>query len=41
MVFVDSNIPMYLVGQAQSKRFEAQALVEQAVIRCERLNTSW
>lgn len=40
MIFVDSNIPMYLVGQSDAHRSSARELVEQAISRHERLVTS-
>ena len=39
MILIDSNIPMYLVGVAQSQKVDAQLLVEQAVARGDRLVT--
>ena len=39
MIFVDSNIPMYLVGAAHPNKGEAQRLLERAVIDGERLIT--
>jgi len=39
MILIDSNIPMYIVGVAQSKKVDAQLLVEQAVARGDRLVT--
>ena len=39
MIFVDSNIPMYLVGAAHPHKAEAQRLVEACINRGERLVT--
>ncbi len=39
MIFVDSNIPMYLVGAAHPLKAEAQRLVEECVIERQRLAT--
>ena len=39
MIFVDSNIPMYLVGEYHSHKFDAQRMLELAVIANERLVT--
>lgn len=39
MIFVDSNIPMYLVGAEHPNKEAARRLVEQAVIAGERLLT--
>lgn len=39
MIFVDSNIPMYLVGAAHPHKADAQQLLEQCVARGERLVT--
>jgi len=39
VIFVDSNIPMYLVGAAHPNKGEAQRLLERAVIDGERLIT--
>ena len=39
MIFVDSNIPMYLVGASDSHRIEAQRLLEQCVSERQRLVT--
>jgi uncharacterized protein len=39
MVFVDSNIPMYLVGAAHPHKTDAQRLVERLVTDRERLVT--
>ena len=39
MIFVDSNIPMYLVGAAHPHKADAQQLLESAVAARERLVT--
>ncbi len=39
MIFVDSNIPMYLVGAAHPRKVDAQRLVEAAIGAGERLVT--
>lgn len=39
MIFVDSNIPMYLVGAAHPNKDQARRLLEQAVVEEERLVT--
>ena len=39
MIFVDSNIPMYLVGSAHPHKVDAQRLVEQFVAERRRLVT--
>ena len=39
MIFVDSNIPMYLVGAPHSRKVDAQRLVERALADGERLVT--
>ena len=39
MIFVDSNIPMYLVGAAHPNKEAARRLVERAIIDEERLVT--
>lgn len=39
MIFVDSNIPMYLVGAARPHKTDAQWLLERAVTAGERLVT--
>ena len=39
MIFVDSNIPMYLVGAAHPNKDVARRLLEQCVTRGERLVT--
>lgn len=33
MIFVDSNIPMYLVGKAHPHKLDAQRLLERRFIR--------
>ena len=40
MIFVDSNIPMYLVGQPHPLKDRARVLLEQAVAQGESLVTS-
>ncbi len=40
MIFVDSNVPMYLVGAPHPHKVDAQRLLEQAIARRERLVTS-
>jgi predicted nucleic acid-binding protein len=40
MIFVDSNVPMYLVGQAHPHKADARRLLEEMVGRRERLATS-
>ena len=39
MIFIDSNIPMYLIGRAHPNKDGAQRLIERAVIAGERLVT--
>lgn len=39
MIFVDSNIPMYLVGKPHPHKTDAQVLLERAVAARERLVT--
>jgi predicted nucleic acid-binding protein len=39
LIFVDSNIPMYLVGAAHPHKVDAQRLLEQAVAEGRRLVT--
>jgi predicted nucleic acid-binding protein len=39
VIFIDSNIPMYLVGAAHPHKEDAARLVERAVVRRERLIT--
>ena len=40
MIFVDSNIPMYLVGAAHPHKADARHLLEAAIAATERLVTS-
>jgi predicted nucleic acid-binding protein len=40
VIFVDSNIPMYLVGAAHPHKADAQRLLEAAIAKRERLVTS-
>lgn len=40
MIFIDSNIPMYLVGAAHSHKADAKQLIETAIAAAERLVTS-
>jgi predicted nucleic acid-binding protein len=40
LIFVDSNIPMYLVGSAHPHKADAQRLLEAAIAAGERLVTS-
>lgn len=40
MIFVDSNVPMYLVGAAHPHKVDAQRLLEQAVTGGQKLVTS-
>lgn len=40
MIFVDSNVPMYLVGAPHPNKVEALRLLEAAVVGRERLVTS-
>ena len=40
MIFVDSNIPMYLVGAPDPHKTDAQRWLEEAVVAQERLVTS-
>jgi hypothetical protein len=40
MIFIDSNIPMYLVGRPHRHKAEAQVLLEAAIAANERLVTS-
>ncbi|MEX1258889.1 MAG: type II toxin-antitoxin system VapC family toxin [Gemmatimonadota bacterium] len=40
MIFVDSNVPMYLVGAPHPHKSDAQHLLERAIARGERLVTS-
>lgn len=39
MIFVDSNVPMYLIGAAHPKKAEAQILLERLIAAGERLVT--
>lgn len=39
MIFVDSNIPMYLIGAPHRHKLDARRLVEQCVVAGERLVT--
>jgi len=39
LIFVDSNIPMYLVGASHPNKISAQRLLEQAITHGERLVT--
>lgn len=40
MIFVDSNVPMYLVGAAHPHKADAVRLLEAAIAKSERLVTS-
>jgi len=40
LIFVDSNVPMYLVGASQSHKADARQLLEAAIAAGERLVTS-
>jgi uncharacterized protein len=40
MIFLDSNIPMYLVGAAHAHKVDAQRLLERSIAAGERLVTS-
>jgi hypothetical protein len=40
VIFVDSNVPMYLVGAAHPHKVDAQRLLEEAVTRGQKLVTS-
>lgn len=40
LIFIDSNIPMYLLGAPHPHKLDAQRLVETAISRRERLVTS-
>ncbi len=40
MIFVDSNVPMYLIGAAHPHKTDAQRLLERSITRDERLVTS-
>jgi predicted nucleic acid-binding protein len=39
VIFLDSNIPMYLIGAAHSKKAESQILLERTIAAGERLVT--
>lgn len=39
MIFVDSNIPMYVVGASHPNKYAAQSLLERSVMAGERLVT--
>lgn len=39
MVFIDSNIPMYLVGAAHPHKIDAQHKLEELIVQAERLVT--
>ena len=39
MIFVDSNIPMYLVGGDDARKTDAQRIVERCIMQDERLVT--
>ena len=39
MIFIDSNIPMYLIGADHPHKHDAQRLIEKALVRRERLVT--
>lgn len=38
-MFIDSNVPMYLVGAAHSHKIDAQRSLEELIVRAERLVT--
>ncbi len=40
MIFIDSNIPMYLVGAAHPNKTAARAVIERCIQRGERMVTS-
>ena len=40
MIFIDSNIPMYLVGAPHPNKSAAKAVLERAIVNDERLITS-
>ena len=40
MIFVDSNVPMYLIGAAHPHKTDAQRLLERCITRNQRLVTS-
>ena len=37
MIFIDSNIPVYLVGAAHQNKIDAQRIIEQCIADGERL----
>jgi predicted nucleic acid-binding protein len=39
VIFIDSNIPMYLVGAAHPHKIDAQRMLEEAITRGDRLVT--
>jgi uncharacterized protein len=39
VIFIDSNIPMYLVGESHPNKMEAQRLIERCILDNERLVT--
>ena len=39
MIFLDSNIPMYLVGSAHPRKIDARRILEQSIAAGERLAT--
>ncbi len=39
MIFVDSNVPMYLVGAPQPHKFDSLRMLERLVVEGERLVT--
>ena len=39
MTFVDSNIPMYVIGAAHPRKTEAEILIERLIVKGERLVT--
>ena len=39
MIFIDSNVPMYLIGAAHPHKIDAQRLLERFVVNRERLVT--
>jgi predicted nucleic acid-binding protein len=39
VIFVDSNVPMYLVGATHPHKLDAQRLLETAISKAERLVT--
>ncbi|MGH6636358.1 MAG: type II toxin-antitoxin system VapC family toxin [Gammaproteobacteria bacterium] len=40
MIFIDSNIPMYLIGASHPLKFEARRLIESCIADSQRLVTS-